>query len=506
MRAALLLLLLAVAGHAPMLARATWRYTEPFRALVAHEMVTSGDWLVPTRGGEVILTKPPLYYWILAVVHELAGFDKLWLRVPSVLLLWLAGLCVFRAAGRQWHAGVAWLAALGACVSPLLLWHGGFAEIDPAFTALSVISAVWLAENAWLDSREARGRALLAGLAGSLAMLAKGPPYLLFVAGILLLSWRRLGVLRLSLFALALAAPFGLVTWAMAEAVGAERFAQVAATESVGRVADFGWRALLDTPVHPLRALLVALPYTLWLRRAWPRGDGPDDRAAGFRRACTAGALGCVVILLFFPERPPRYMLAGVPLLAIGVAPAMADWVASLRPLPSWVAPAGRAVAGLGVLALLVLPWLPFPLPGRSFVGAALLALTAPRLRSRPTALAWLLLLPFVIVWTFKWDTEHVRAFGLRSEAASAAVMRAVLAEHGVERPLFWRDPGDNFAVELDPDIPWDTQSERPPADARWLIWRHHDGQPLDEALADFVERARVRGQRRDFVLLERVR
>ena len=60
--------------------------TEPHRAVVAHQMVLSGDWLVPHLNGEVYLRKPPLIYWAEAASEKLTGRAEPWVwRLPSVL-------------------------------------------------------------------------------------------------------------------------------------------------------------------------------------------------------------------------------------------------------------------------------------------------------------------------------------------------------------------------------------------------------------------------------------
>ena len=46
--------------------RDPWPADEPRFALVARDMVLSGDWLFPRVGGDLYPDKPPLYFWLLA--------------------------------------------------------------------------------------------------------------------------------------------------------------------------------------------------------------------------------------------------------------------------------------------------------------------------------------------------------------------------------------------------------------------------------------------------------
>ena len=66
--AALLLLALAMLT-AGLGLRDAWPADEPRFALVAQEMVASGDWLFPTVGGDLYPDKPPLFFWVVAGLH-----------------------------------------------------------------------------------------------------------------------------------------------------------------------------------------------------------------------------------------------------------------------------------------------------------------------------------------------------------------------------------------------------------------------------------------------------
>ena len=53
--------------------RAPWPADEPRFAQVAREMVESGQWLFPTRGGEFYPDKPPVFMWLIALFYQLTG-------------------------------------------------------------------------------------------------------------------------------------------------------------------------------------------------------------------------------------------------------------------------------------------------------------------------------------------------------------------------------------------------------------------------------------------------
>lgn len=61
---------------------------ESIRALVAFEMLESGNYIVPTINGDPYYYKPPLFNWILALSYTLFGNVNEWTsRIPSVLML-----------------------------------------------------------------------------------------------------------------------------------------------------------------------------------------------------------------------------------------------------------------------------------------------------------------------------------------------------------------------------------------------------------------------------------
>lgn len=62
--------------------------TEGLRIAIAEQMNITGDWVVPHLWGEPILTKPPGFYWTVALAQKIAGWDSLAaMRFVSILAL-----------------------------------------------------------------------------------------------------------------------------------------------------------------------------------------------------------------------------------------------------------------------------------------------------------------------------------------------------------------------------------------------------------------------------------
>ncbi len=73
--------------------RYPWPADEPRFALIGLEMLHSGDWLFPHRGGELYPDKPPLFMWLQALSFLLIGKLRWSFLLPSLLAslgsLWL---------------------------------------------------------------------------------------------------------------------------------------------------------------------------------------------------------------------------------------------------------------------------------------------------------------------------------------------------------------------------------------------------------------------------------
>ena len=65
--------------------RSPWPADEPRFAQIALEMIHSGDWLFPHRGGELYPDKPPVFVWMQAVFYLLTGSMAVAFLLPSLL-------------------------------------------------------------------------------------------------------------------------------------------------------------------------------------------------------------------------------------------------------------------------------------------------------------------------------------------------------------------------------------------------------------------------------------
>ncbi|MFY8124123.1 MAG: ArnT family glycosyltransferase, partial [Silanimonas sp.] len=65
---------------------------EPRFAMMAQDMVDTGNWLVPHRGSEIYAEKPPVFMWMQASAYAAVGDLRIAFLLPSllagVLTLW----------------------------------------------------------------------------------------------------------------------------------------------------------------------------------------------------------------------------------------------------------------------------------------------------------------------------------------------------------------------------------------------------------------------------------
>lgn len=179
------LLILVLALYATRLTDLSIRGEESRRGRIAWEMVHSGDWLIPRVQGVPRLSRPPMQYWLIALVGEWRGrVDAVAVRLPSVLATLLTVLLIY-GYGRCWMSRTGAFAA-GAMYATFaqVLQLGRLGETEALFTCLlSAALLVWhagvlLRWNHWLLWTVAYALA-------ACATLTKGPQApVYFVGGI----------------------------------------------------------------------------------------------------------------------------------------------------------------------------------------------------------------------------------------------------------------------------------------------------------------------------------
>ena len=115
---------------------------EPRRAEIARNMLEKGDWIVPQLSGAAKLTKPPLYFWAVALCSLKTGVNEFTARIPSaacgvgtIIVTNLLGSLLF-------NRTVGLIAALMLLVTNLFVTEARYAEME-SMLSFFITSAVY---------------------------------------------------------------------------------------------------------------------------------------------------------------------------------------------------------------------------------------------------------------------------------------------------------------------------------------------------------------------------
>lgn len=110
--------------------RDPWPADEPRFALVARDMVHSGQWLIPMIGGDTYADKPPLFFWMMAGFYALTGSLRIAFLLPSLLAALASVALVYDLGRRLWHREAGLAAGLLLLGTVQFVWQGRQAQID----------------------------------------------------------------------------------------------------------------------------------------------------------------------------------------------------------------------------------------------------------------------------------------------------------------------------------------------------------------------------------------
>ncbi|MBV6422541.1 MAG: Undecaprenyl phosphate-alpha-4-amino-4-deoxy-L-arabinose arabinosyl transferase [Steroidobacteraceae bacterium] len=490
-----LLLALAVLVASGLGLRDPWPADEPRFAVVARDMVASGDWLFPRVGGDLYQDKPPLYMWLIAAVLSVTGSMRVAFLLPSLLAAGGVLLLAYDLARRLAGRAAALAAALTlACTLQFVMVTRG-AQIDATVCFLITLGVYGLARHLLLGP--AWGWYFVGGVASGLGVITKGVGFLPLLILIPWAAMRRRGWQGLATIppsgAHWVLAPLGFLAaialWLvpMLLAVlhrGSPEYAayrdEILFHQTVTRYAA-AWHHVKAWYYYLVEVIPVLwLPWPVlafWLVPRWRDAWRARDARVWLLLAWV------VLVLLFFTMSPGKrgvYVLPALPALAVAAAGA----------LPAVYARRGIALAGLvgaGVLALVfaafaLAEYLEVPgvigmlaeegLPGDLPVAAVAAACVGGWLVAawwRPR-LAW----PFVLgalALSFSWAIEP-RIDPVRSGSAfTRRVLAAVPRDHELglvaykEQFLLYLDrPTVNFGHRR-----WRTDDDEVADAARWL-------------------------------------
>ncbi len=159
------------------------RAEEPRRAVVAMEMVLSGEYVVPHINGAEYYNKPPLFNWLMAAFFEITGsFDEWVVRLPSLLSFLLIGLIHFLVTKKYLPKQTAIYSALIFLTSADIFFYATInaGEIDLFFSLLVYLQV--MSVFVFHQQKKYLWMFLASYFFTALGVLTKGPPSLAFQA------------------------------------------------------------------------------------------------------------------------------------------------------------------------------------------------------------------------------------------------------------------------------------------------------------------------------------
>ena len=239
---------------------------------VALEMLSSGNWLVPTLNGLPFFHKPPLFYWITAASLSMFGMHEWAARVAPLLGAAMAAFTLYGFALRWAGQPSAWMSLLVLVTQPLFFIGAQFANLD-MLVAGCIAATVLALAHVVLQAKQGRSSRFVLAAAyvfAALGLLAKG---LIGAAlpGLVILAW--LLALRRPRLLLALVWLPGIVLflgialpWFVAMQWRFPEFADYFfVVQHFKRFAQGGFNNAQPFWFFPAALALLTLPWILWL-------------------------------------------------------------------------------------------------------------------------------------------------------------------------------------------------------------------------------------------------
>jgi 4-amino-4-deoxy-L-arabinose transferase-like glycosyltransferase len=166
------------------------RYAE-----IPREMLSGGDWVIPHLNALAYLEKPPLQYWLTALVFGGLGQSEFTARLCTGIAGYLSLAGLFFVGGRLWGSGGGAKALLFASASVLFVLLGHQLTLDMllSFCLLAALSCFLMAQQRRETHEPWRAWMLGCWAAMALAVLTKGLIGVLIPAATLTayLAWQR---------------------------------------------------------------------------------------------------------------------------------------------------------------------------------------------------------------------------------------------------------------------------------------------------------------------------
>jgi 4-amino-4-deoxy-L-arabinose transferase-like glycosyltransferase len=363
------------------------------QALIARNMLHSGDWVSARLDGVLFLEKPPLKHWTTAILYSILGEHDWVARIPSALSAIALCWVVFRIGCWAFSPKAGYYAGLflSTCIGLFLFTR---IVISDVILTLCVTVAIWAILRA-LDDDEPNPRLwsyvlaislaagiLLKSLIGLVFPLGAGFLYLLFTRRLLdAKAWRRLHPGSSLLLFLALAAP-----WHVLATIRNPPYFAFTLHSGPGEYHGFFWFYFINEQLlrflnarYPrdyntvprlyfwLLHLVWLFPWSVYLPRLFRLSYKPVDRAGRVRLMLLCW-IGFVMTFFTFSTTQEYYSMPIYPALALLLGCGIAASENSIRGGARTVA----VIAALAALAIGTILYMVHGVPTPGDISAAL--------------------------------------------------------------------------------------------------------------------------------------
>ncbi|MBW1855328.1 MAG: glycosyltransferase family 39 protein [Deltaproteobacteria bacterium] len=213
---------------------------ESRRAEIAREMVDGGDWLIPHLNNQVILTKPPLYYWSVALASGKTGVTELTSRIPSAISGIGTILFTFLIGSLFFNPSTGFFAGLILLTTNLFYLQARYAELDTMLTFFTT-GAIYYFIRGYQKPEKLTSSSILFFLFLGLGTMTKGP-FAFTVPLIPITLWllrnKELHLLKSKKFLISIIVFFAvLLPWCLAISFKRPQFVSVVLVETLAKYA-----------------------------------------------------------------------------------------------------------------------------------------------------------------------------------------------------------------------------------------------------------------------------
>ena len=295
------------------------------RVMAAREMLSSGDFILPTVSGEPYLNKPPLYPWMTAMIGFVKGeVDAIAVRIPALVATLLTGALLFWTGVRLGLRRAGALACFFFLLCPMVMRKASLGETDLLLTLGCTIYAlemlVLLRPGSTVSVRTSMFW-MVVGLC--IAFLSKGPAAVPFVIGLMMAvvctrkvgHWRRPHwwgppLLALAISSLWFIAVFQRPEGAIALGTWSDELTRMGSSQEWWQ---HRWEFILGV-------LFGFFPVTLVLILKGYRGLKEMWRADPLLRGLIIATGIPALFYLLWPGVQPRYLLPALPMICLMTA------------------------------------------------------------------------------------------------------------------------------------------------------------------------------------------